>query len=115
VNIRREPAALLIGLLVPLVSCLSAFLFAADAGTQTVVNAAAVAVAGAITAFLVRSDNLLPAITGAVTAIVSVAVALGLRLDSTQQVALIAALGAISAVVVRDRVTAPASVEPLAG
>lgn len=104
----REPAALYIGLIAPVVACLAAFVFAADPGTQTAVNAAALAVAGAITAFVVRSDKLLPAITGAVTALISAAVSLGAQLDSAQQAALVVALGAIAAVVVRDRVTAPA-------
>lgn len=106
-NPNREPAALYIGLIAPVVACLAAFVFAAQPETQTVVNAAALAVAGAVTAFVVKSDNLLPAITGAVTALVSVAVALGAQLDSAQQAALTVALGAIAAVVVRDRVTAP--------
>lgn len=104
----REPAALWIGLIAPVVACLAAFVFAADPDTQTVVNAAALAVAGAITAFVVRSDNLLPAIVGAISAVVSVGAALGLQLDSQQQASLVVALGAIAAVVVRDRVTAPA-------
>ncbi len=104
---RREPATLFIGLIAPVVACLAAFLFATEPGTQTIVNAAALAVAGAITAFMVKSDNLLPATTGAVAALVSVAVALGLALDAGQQAALVVAVGAIAAVVVRDRVTAP--------
>lgn len=106
-SLNREPAALYIGLIAPVVAVLAAFVFAATPETQIVVNAGALAVAGAITAFVVRSDNLLPAITGAVSALVSVAAALGLALDSAQQATLVVALGAIAAVVVRDRVTAP--------
>lgn len=104
----REPSALWIGLIAPVVACLAAFVFAANPDTQIVVNAAALAVAGAITAFVVRSDKLLPAIVGAITAVVSVGAALGLALDSAQQASLVVALGAVAAVVVRDRVTAPA-------
>lgn len=110
----REPAALWIGLIAPVVACLAAFVFAAAPETQTVVNAAALAVAGAITAFVVKSDNLLPAITGAISAVVSVGAALGLGLDSAQQASLVVALGAIAAVIVRDRVTAPASAAQVA-
>lgn len=104
---QREPAYLYLGLLAPIVAAVSAFWFASAPGTQIIVNAAAVAVAGAITAFVVRSDNLLPAITGAITAVVSVIAALGLSLDSGQQAVLVTALSAIAAVLVRDRVTAP--------
>lgn len=104
----REPAILWIGVIAPLVAALSAFLWHASPDTQTIVNAAAVAVAGAITAFIVKSDNLLPAITGAVQAVVATVAALGLNLDSNQQATLVVALGAIAAVVVRDRVTAAA-------
>ncbi len=107
-NPSREPATLLIGLIAPIVACLAAFLWAADPDTQIVVNAAALAVAGAVTAVVVRSDKLLPAIVGAISAVVSVGAALGLQLDSAQQASLVVALGAIAAVVVRDRVTAPA-------
>ena len=102
----REPAALYIGLIAPVVACLAAFVFAAAPDTQVIVNAAALAVAGAITAFVVKSDNLLPAIVGAISAVVSVGAALGLQLDSAQQASLVVALGAVAAVVVRDRVTA---------
>ncbi len=89
-------------------ACLAAFVFAATPETGTIVNAAALAIAGAITAFVVRSDNLLPAIVGAITAVVSVGAALGLNLDAAQQASLVVALGAIAAVIVRDRVTAAA-------
>ena len=68
-SIAREPATLWIGLVAPIVAALAAFVFAANPDLQGVINAAAVAVAGAITAFLVRSDNLLPAITGAIQAL----------------------------------------------
>lgn len=112
----REPAALYIGLIAPIAACLAAFVFAASPETQTIVNAAALAVAGAVTAFVVRSDNLVPAVTGAISALVSVGAALGLGLDSAQQASLVVALGAIAAVIVRDRVTAvPASAVHAAG
>ncbi len=104
----REPAALYIGLIAPVVACLAAFVFAAAPETQVIINAAALAVAGAITAFVVRSEKLLPAIVGAISAVVSVGAALGMQLDSQQQASLVVALGAVAAVIVRDRVTAPA-------
>lgn len=108
--LNREPAVLLMGLLAPVVAVFAAFVLKADPGAQTVVNAAAAAVAGAVVAFLVRSDRLLPAITGAVEAVVLAAVGLGLPLDSGQQATILTALAAIAAYVVRDRVTAPVTV-----
>lgn len=106
-SLKREPALLLIGLLAPIVAAVSAFVFAANPDVQGAVNAVAVAVAGAITAFMVKSDNLLPAITGAVQAVIALVLAFGVGWDSGQQAALMVALGAIAAFLVRDRVTAP--------
>jgi hypothetical protein len=108
-TLRREPATLWLGLVAPIVQALAAFVFAASPDVQGAVNAAAVAVAGAITAFLVSSDNLLPAITGAIQAVIALILAFGIHWDSGQQAALMVALGAVAAFVVRDRVTAPVS------
>ncbi len=104
----REPSLLLIGLLAPIVAALSAFVFAASPDAQGAVNAVAVAVAGVVTAFLVKSDNLLPAITGLGQAVIALVLAFGVHLDSGQQASVIVALGAVAAYIVRDRVTAPA-------
>lgn len=103
----REPSLLLIGLLAPVVAALSAFVFAASPDTQGAVNAVSVALAGVLTAFLVKSDNLLPAITGLGQAVIALVLAFGVHLDTNQQATAIIALGAIAAYVVRDRVTAP--------
>jgi hypothetical protein len=106
-NLRREPAVLWLGLLAPTVQALAAFVFAADPVLQGAINAAAIAIAGAVTAFLVKSDNLLPAITGAVGALIALVLAFGVDWSSEQQAALMIAVGAIAAYIVRDRVTAP--------
>ncbi len=106
-DLNREPAVLWIGLIAPTVAALAAFAFAADPALQGAINAAAVATAGAITAWLVRSDRLLPALTGAIQAMVALAVAFGAGWTSAQQAAVIVPLGMIAAIVVRDRVTAP--------
>lgn len=103
----REPALLLIGLLAPIVAAVSAFVFAASPDQQGTVNAVAVAVCGAVTAFLVKSDNLLPAITGLGQAVIALVLAFGIHLDTNQQATVIIALGAVAAYVVRDRVMAP--------
>jgi len=106
-TLRREPALLWIGAFAPIVAALAAFVFAADPITQGIVNAAAVAIAGAVTAFLVKSDNLLPLITGAIQAVIAAIVAFGAHWDSSQQAMLTVALGVIASIVVRDRVSAP--------
>lgn len=105
--IKREPALLYVGLVAPIVQALAAFFFDADAATQGAVNAVAVAVAGAITAVLVRSDKMVPAITGAFQAVVALVLAFGVDWSAEQQAGLMIAIGAIVAVIVRDRVTAP--------
>lgn len=106
-SVRREPAVLWIGVIAPVVAVIAAFLFPTDAVSQGFLNAAAVAVAGAVTAALVQSDRLLPALTGAFQAVVAAVAAFGLGWSPEQQSLLVLALGAIAAVVVRDRVTAP--------
>jgi hypothetical protein len=106
-SIRREPALLFISLLAPIVQALSAFVFSADAEMQGIVNAAAVAVAGAITAFLVKADNLLPMLTGAAQAVIALVVAFGADWDASQQAALMVPIGIIAGYIVRDRVVAP--------
>lgn len=106
-NVRREPAILWLGLLAPIVQALAAFVFAADPALQGAINAAAIAVAGAVTAFMVKSDNLLPAITGAVGALIALVLAFGVDWSSEQQASLMIAVGAIAAYIVRDRVNAP--------
>jgi hypothetical protein len=107
VKLSREPALLYIGLLAPVVQAVAAFVLNASPTLQGAVNALAVALAGAITAALVRSDNLVPAITGAFQAVLALVLALGWDLTSEQQATVMVAVGAIAAVVVRDRVVAP--------
>lgn len=104
---RREPALLYVGLLAPVVQVLAAFVFDANPTVQGAVNAAAVAVAGAITAVLVRSDSLVPAILGAAQAVLALVLAFGVQWSSEQQAALMGLVGVVVAVVVRDRVEAP--------
>jgi hypothetical protein len=104
----REPALLWIGTLAPVVAAVAAFVFAASPTVQSCVNAVAAALAGAIVAFIVKSDNLLPVVTGLIQAVIALIVGLGAHWESTQQALLATALGVVAAVIVRDRVTAPA-------
>ena len=112
-SLRREPALFYISLLAPAIQALAAFLFVDDPSMQGVLNAAAVAVAGAVTAFLVRADNLLPALTGAAQAVIALLVAFGLDWSPEQQAALMVPIGIIAGYVVRDRVVAPVSAPEL--
>lgn len=103
----REPALFWISLIAPIVQVVAAFALVTDAETAGLVNAAAVAVAGALTAAVVRSDKLVPAITGAATALIAVAVAFGLDWSPEQQVLVVVPITMLAGYVVRDRVTAP--------
>lgn len=111
-TLRREPALLWIGLLAPIVQAVTAFVLNADPHTAGIVNAAAVAIAGAVTAALVRSDQLVPALTGAAQAVIAVIAAFGAEWSTEQQAALLVPVGMVAAFVVRDRVTAPVPAVP---
>lgn len=106
-RLTREPAVTLLGLLVPVVMAITAFLFEGNSEVAGVINAAAVAIAGAVTAALVRSDRLLPALVGAVQALFAVATAFGLDWSAEQQALVLAPIALALSIVVRDRVTAP--------
>lgn len=110
-RLQREPALLLISLIAPTVAALAAFAFAAEPDTQGVINAAAVAVAGVLTAAVVRSDNLVPLITGAVQALLALAVAFGAHMTAEQQALIIVPVGIVAGYVVRRLVTAPIPAE----
>lgn len=106
-NLKREPALLLIGLVAPFAQLLLMFLTDLPAGWHTAIAAVIPAAAGLATAWLVRSDKLVPAITGLAQAVIACVIAFGVDLSTDQQSALLAFLGLIVSVVVRDRVVAP--------
>lgn len=106
-KLKREPALLLIGLIAPTVQAIVAFALTNDPAVSALANGAAAAIAGALTAALVRSDQLVPAITGALQALVALGVGLGLAWTPEQQALLLVPIGMVAAYVVRDRVTAP--------
>lgn len=101
----REPAVVL-ALFAAVVSCASAFGLNVSADVQLYVNAAAVAAVGALTAWSVEREKLLPAITGFVQAVMILAVSLGLDLSAEKQSIVLTLVAAVGMVVVRDRVTA---------
>lgn len=106
-QLKREPALLYIGLLAPLVQALSAFLFDATPQVQGAVNALAVALAAAVTTWMVRGEDLVPTIVGTFQALIALILAFGVGWTADQQAALMIAISAVAAVVVRDRVVAP--------
>lgn len=106
----REPA-LILALVAATVQMVSAFIFPLTAGQQGVLNALAVAVAGLVTAVLVRSDQLAPALLGVVQAILALGLAFGLALDTASQAVIMSFAAAIVAMFVRTQVTAPVSAE----
>jgi hypothetical protein len=101
----REPA-LLLAFLAAVVQVVSTFVVTLTPGQQGLLNAAAAAVAGVITAIVVH-DGVQAAVLGLVQAVLSLAVGFGLHWDGIQQSVVMAVVGAGLALWVRDRVTAP--------
>lgn len=106
-NVNREPALLWVGLIAPVVQAVAAFAIVTNPAVQGAVNAVAVALAGAITAWIVRDEHLLPALTGLAQAVIALVLAFGVHWTAEQQASLMAAIGVVAAYLIRDRVTAP--------
>lgn len=109
-DIKREPALLWISFLAPGVQLLAAFVFAASPNLQGVVNVAAVAIAAALVAYVVKAEDLVALLSGAVQAVLALVLAFGLHLDSVQQASIMAFAGLVIGVAVRDRVVAPSPI-----
>jgi hypothetical protein len=106
----REPAAWL-ALVAALVQGISAFFFPLTVDQQGVINALAVAAVGLITAVIVKSDNVLPAITGVGKALLALGLAFGLNWSPDAQSAAMILVTAVAAFAIRDRVTAPVNAQ----
>ncbi len=104
-NLTREPA-LVVGLLAMAAQLVPPMVTALSPTWAGVVNAAVVAVAGALTAWLVHSVKLAPAILGAAQALLALSLALGLHLDSSAQAEVMAAVSAATAMFIRTQVQA---------
>lgn len=105
-NPRREPALILMAVAAPLVTVIVSLL-PIDVGLATAINAVAVAAAGAGTAWLVRSDQLAPALLGLAQAVLTVALAVGLNLSAAGQTAFLTVIGLLVGAFVRGIVDAP--------
>ena len=102
----REPA-LLLTLVATAVRLVSAFWVHVSDDQQTWINAAATAVAAAIVAVWVRREGQVPAILGAIQALLALAVGFGLHWTPEQQAIFMSFVGAIAAFYVRTQVVAP--------
>jgi len=104
-NFLREPA-LWVGFLAAVIQWVPPMIVHLAPGTAAIINAAIVAVAGAVTAALVHSDKLAPAILGAIQAILALGLGLGLHIPQDVQAEIMAAATALVAAFVRTQVTA---------
>lgn len=106
-NPRREPALLFLGLISAVIQMVSAFVLPLSPDQQGVLNAVAVAIMGVITAVMVHSDQLAPAILGFVQSAIAVGLAFGMHLSADNQSVIMTFVAAVVAMFVRQVVTAP--------
>lgn len=103
----REPALAIIGVLGPLAALVVSVIPGITPGWQTVIESVVYAAAGALTAAMVASDKLAPALMGLATALINLAVAAGAHLDDSQQTAIMTAVSLLVAAFIRTQVDAP--------
>lgn len=111
-RLSRDPA-LWLGLIAALISAIGAFLFPLTIDQQAVLNAVAVAGAGALTAFLVRRDGQAAAIVGLAQAVIACGLGFGLNIAPEGQAAIMAVVSTAAAMFVRTQVVA--KVDPSGG
>lgn len=102
-NVSREPA-LILALFASVVQMVAAFVYPLTIDQQGVLNAVAVGIAGLVTALLVHSEQLVPAIVGLVQAVLALILAFNLHLFGSNQVAIMAFITAVGAAFVRTQV-----------
>lgn len=107
-NIRREPA-LILALVTSIIQVVSAFVLPLTVTQQGVLNAAAVAVMGLVTAIMVNSDQLAPLVLGVIQALLAVGLAFGLAMTPENQSVIMAFAAAVIGMFVRTQVEAPVS------
>lgn len=101
----REPAAIA-AVVKALITFVSLMWLPLDATQQATLNGLAAAILGAVVAWQVAREKVLPLLVGLVEAGVLVAVAFGFDVPADHQAALLTLTGAVVAVVTRDRVVA---------
>lgn len=102
----REPA-FISALIKAIITFVSLTILPLSDGQQTAVNAFAAALLGFVVAWQVAREKALPLIVGLVEAGVYVAVHFGFNISSDVQASLLALVGAVVALALRDRVVAP--------
>lgn len=102
----REPVYLL-GFIAALLQALSAFGVDLSAETQTLINAVSAAAVGLISAIVLRNGALAAAIVQFAQAVMAFCVGFGLDWSADDQSKVMAAIGALVTLWLREKVTAP--------
>jgi len=102
----REPVYFL-GFIAALLEALSAFGVDLTAQTQTLINAVAAAAVGLISAVVLKNGALAAAIVQFAQAVMALAVGFGLDWSADDQSKVMAAIGALVTLWLREKVTAP--------
>lgn len=102
----REPA-LLLTLVATAIRLISAFFVDLSPDQQAWLNAGATALCSAIVAIWVKREGQVPAILGAVQALLALAVGFGWHLDAERQAVIMSFVGMVCAFYTRTQVVAP--------
>ncbi|MFF7147448.1 hypothetical protein ACFZAO_05165 [Streptomyces griseoaurantiacus] len=102
----REPVYIL-GFIAALLEALSAFGVDLSAGTQTAINAVAAAAVGILTAIVLKNGALAAALVQFAQAAMALCVGLGLDWSADTQSKVMAAVGALVTLWLREKVVAP--------
>jgi hypothetical protein len=108
----REPVYIL-GFIAALLQALSAFGVDLSADTQTLINAMSAAAVGLITAIVLKNGALAAAIVQFAQAAMALCVGFGLDWSADDQSKVMAAIGALVTLWLREKVTAPVPSVPL--
>lgn len=108
----REPATIL-ALVAAIIQCVGAFAFDLTKDQQSLLNAVAAGVLGAVVAFMVH-DNVVAAVTACFQALIACAIGFGLHLSPDAQTAIMAlVVQTLGAVFVRHSVESKVSAQQL--
>jgi hypothetical protein len=102
----REPVYIL-GFIAAALQALSAFGVNISDGTQTAINAVSAAAVGVITAIVLKNGALAAMLVQFAQAVMSLCVGLGLDWSADDQSKVMAAIGALVTLWLREKVTAP--------
>jgi hypothetical protein len=102
----REPVYIL-GFIAALLQALSAFGVDVSDGTQTAINAVSAAAVGLISAIVLKNGALAAAIVQLAQTVMALCVGLGLDWSAADQSKVMAAIGALVTLWLREKVTAP--------